>query len=288
MTNYPEMDLLDTERMSAAEVDALHARLLRRGVTGYPLPVFNLWTQHDPSVLKGYMLQVDAQMPSPEAACLCNLATLHHYAVLRFAAGVAWELETAERIGLTRPEVLEILALAYLTDGPSTQQAAHEGGAERLRNWPDPDDGTRPAFPDGWAPDPEAFRSGLEASSPPDMSDDEHRLLRDWYQKTTGEVPASVELLATHRPALLKAYRLRWERCIRVLPKQVMPFVMLHRGAMRGDATGLRDAALLGRAWGMTREQAAWALTVGLTFGGGLEPMGAVHEALADILAAWP
>jgi hypothetical protein len=38
----------------------------------------------------------------------------------------------------------------------------------------------------------------------------------------------------------------------------------------------------------MTREQAAWGVTVGLTFGGGLEPMHAAHQALADVFAAWP
>jgi hypothetical protein len=287
MTNYPEMDLLDAERMSPTEVDALHARLLRRGVTGYPLTVFALWTQHNPSLLKRYMLQVDAQMPSPQAACLCNIATLYHYTVLRFSAGVAWELDTAARAGFTKAEVLEIFALAYLTDGPATQHAVHEGAAERLRSWATPQ-GARPSLPPGWDPDPAAFRSGLEVSVPPVMSDEEHQLLRDWYQRTIGEVPPSVEFLAAHQPALLKAYRLRWEHCIRVLPKQVMPFVMLHRSAMRGDVSALREAALLGRAWGMTREEAVLGVTAGLTFGAGLDPMGAVNEALAEILDAWP
>jgi hypothetical protein len=287
MTNYPEMDLLDAERMSPTEVDALHARLLRRGVTGYPLPVFALWTEHNPSVLKRYMLQVDAQMPSPQAACLCNIATLYHYTMLRFAAGIAWELDTAARAGFTKAEVLEIFALAYLTDGPATQQAVHEGAADRLRNWSAPPD-TRPSLPPGWDPDRAAFQSGLEVSSPPVMSDEEPRLLRDWYQRTIGVVPGSVEFLLAHHPSLLKAYRLRWEHCVRVLPKQVMPFLMLHRSSLRGDVGALREAALLARAWGMTREEVVLGVTVGLTFGAGLDPMAAVNEALAKILDTWP
>jgi hypothetical protein len=138
MSNYPEIDLLDADTMSDAEIDGLHRRLLRRGITGYPLSVFALWTQHDPSVLKRYMLQVDAQMPTPEAAKLNNLATLHHYAVLRFAPGIAWELDVAARAGFTRREVLDVLALAYLNSGPSTQGPVHDAASARLREWRDP------------------------------------------------------------------------------------------------------------------------------------------------------
>jgi hypothetical protein len=288
MSNYPGIDLIGADTMSDAEIDGLHRRLLRRGITGYPLSVFALWTQHDPSVLKRYMLQVDAQMPTPEARLLCNLATLHHYAVLRFSPGIAWELDVAARAGFTRREVLDILALAYLNAGPSTQGPVHDAASDRLREWQDPPADAHATFPSGWGPDPEAFRSGLVVSSPPQMSDGELRGLHDWYERTTGEIPAAVRFLGTYRPELLKAYRLRWENCLQALPKQVMPFVMLHHGAMRGDVASVRDAALLGRAWGMTREQAAWGVTVGLTFGGGLEPMHVAHQALADVFAAWP
>ncbi len=288
MTHFPDMDLLDPDHMSAAQVDEVHRGLLARGITGYPLGVYALWTQHDPSVLKRYMLQVDAQMPTREAMLLCNVATLHHYAALRFGPGVAWELEAAARAGLTRREVLDVLSLAYLTDGPSTQGPAHQEADTLLRDWTDPTADARARFPAGWEHDPAAFASGIEVSSPPEMTDQEMRGLYDWYRRTTGEVPAGVELLATYRPALLKAYRLRWENCFRALPKQVMPFVMLHHNAMRRDVASLHDAALLGRAWGMTRDQVVSAVTVGLTFGDGLEPMNTVHAALADILATWP
>jgi hypothetical protein len=288
MSNYPEIDLLDAHTMSNAEIDGRHRRLLRRGITGYPLGVCALRTHHDPSVLKRYMLQVDAQMPTPEAVRLCNLATLHHYAVLRFAPGLAWELDVAARAGFTRREVLDVLVLAYLNSGPSTQGPEHDAASERLREWQDPPADTRATFPPGWDPDPGALSVGLVVSSPAKMSDGELRRLHDWYERTTGEIPAAVRLLGTYRPELLNAYRLRWENCLQALPKQVMPFVMLHPGAMRGDVASRRDAALLGRARGMTREQAAWGVSVGLTFGGGLEPMHAAHQALADVFAVWP
>jgi hypothetical protein len=281
------MDLLQPDRTSDAEAEGLLARFRDLGVDGYPLDVFGLWLERDPSVVKRYALSSIAQLPTRVEACLANLATLHHYAATRFAAGVGFELRTAAAAGFSRAEVLEVLALAWLTDGPNTQRAVVEGGAELLRSWPEGDH-ERPAFPAGWAPDPEAFRSGLEPSLPPDLSEREHGLLRDWHLRTTGEVPASVAFMAEHRPALLKTHRLRWENTIRVLPKQVMPFVMLHSSATRGDAAGVRDAALLARAWGMTAEQVVWATTVGLSFGRGLEPLAVVHDAITDLLADWP
>jgi hypothetical protein len=256
-------------------------------VTAYPAPVFAFWEEHDRSVLDAYRRQVAAQMPTPVQAGLCNLATLHHYAALRFAPGLGFELDVAARGGFTRAEVLEVLALAWLSAGPNTQDAVAEAGAERLRSWPEPAPGARAPLPAGWAPDPEALRSGIDPATPELTRADRARLW-DWYERTTGEVPPAVTLLADHRPALLKAHRLRWEACARALPKQAVPFVALHEAAQRGDGVSLRQAALLGRAWDMTREQVVIAVTVGISFGGGLDTLNAVSEAIAELLDAWP
>jgi hypothetical protein len=117
-----------------------------------------------------------------------------------------------------------------------------------------------------------------------EASQDDMDRLREWYQRTLGEVPRYVTFLAEHRPGLLKAYRDRYEHAIRdSLPKQMLPFLMLNYNVVRGFHEGIRENVLLGRAMGMTQEQLLDAICSGVLHAG-VNALGIVDEAAGDLL----
>src|SRR3546814_12457171 len=87
------------------------------------------------------------------------------------------------------------------------------------------------SVPKGWAPDIQAFRSGLDFSTV-DLTADEKAKLYDWYLRTIGEIPPYVRFMAEHRPRLLKTHRARIENMLYVLPKQMWPTHMLYYHVM--------------------------------------------------------
>ena len=78
--------------------------------------------------------------------------------------------------------------------------------------------------------------------------------LDDWYARTIGEVPQHVQFLRRNRPGLLKAHRNRYENAIsESLPKQMLPYLLLHYDIYRGFAAVSGENLLLARACGLTR-----------------------------------
>src|SRR3546814_9957502 len=77
-------------------------------------------------------------------------------------------------------------------------------------------------YPEGWAADIGAFRSGIDYSTV-DLTADEKAKLYDWYLRTIGEIPPYVRFMAEHRPRLLKTHRARIENMLYILPKQMWP-----------------------------------------------------------------
>jgi hypothetical protein len=65
-----------------------------------------------------------------------------------------------------------------------------------------------------------------------------------------------------------------------------MPYLMLRHNTLMGYPDGVREAALLGRAWGLTREwviDAVWWTAYYFT---GLEVL-SLLDGLADVLSGW-
>jgi hypothetical protein len=119
-----------------------------------------------------------------------------------------------------------------------------------------------------------------------EASADEVAQIQDWYLKTLGEIPRYVRFLALYRPRLLKAYRNRFEHAIRDgLPKQMMPYLLLHYNGLRGFRDGIREAVLLGRAMGMTRIALLDAIAWDMLYGG-VDTISIADEAAGDILSA--
>jgi hypothetical protein len=88
-------------------------------------------------------------------------------------------------------------------------------------------------------------------------------------------------------PQLLKVHRAMWEVAIKTLPKQIVPYLMLRDGTLNGDRDALREAALLGKAWGLTPDWIVRGVTQTVQYFTGLRGMYAAYDALDDILKSW-
>jgi hypothetical protein len=278
------MDGLDLSKPDVTTAEELAAfREAYRAANKGTLASYEFWAEFRPDVLKRhkartphYRIPEDGERhPVPGL-----LAAIHHYAVVAFGDGVAYECRLAQTRGALRSDILDTLSVAFIHAGHPGMFAV-AGSAEHLRSYVDPPAGER--FPAGWEFDPRAFESGMDFSTPEASEEDLDRL-RDWYLRTIGEVPRYVRFLAGARPGLLKAYRDRYEHAIRdSLPKQMMPFLMLQHHVVRGCRDGIRENVLLGRAFGMTRTQLLNAICSAVLFAGA-EALGVVGEAAGDVL----
>jgi hypothetical protein len=103
--------------------------------------------------------------------------------------------------------------------------------------------------------------------------------------RTSGEIPSWVTFLANHEPLTLKAYRQKWEGVFRgALPKQMMPYLSIRHCTVTGNRAGLREAVLLGKAWGMTDAYIVNTIVQGAYYFKGLDDLSFIDGALDDIL----
>ena len=94
-----------------------------------------------------------------------------------------------------------------------------------------------------------------------------------------------VQFLAKHDPVSLKAYRAHWEGTFQgALPKQMMPYLSIRHNTVIGNADGLREAVLLGKAWGMTKPYIVNTIVQSVHYYTGVERLNMVDEALDGVL----
>ena len=122
---------------------------------------------------------------------------------------------------------------------------------------------------------------------PRDLTEQDRTNLTAWYERTIGYVPNSVEFGMRYDPQVLKVHRAMWERAIKTLPKQIVPYLMLRDATLNGDRDALREAALLGKAWGLTPDWIVRAITQTVQYFAGLRGMYAAYNAVDDILKNW-
>ena len=91
-----------------------------------------------------------------------------------------------------------------------------------------------------------------------------------------------------HGCQFVKVNRAKWEVAIKTLPKQVVPYLMLRLNMMSGSVAGLREAALLSRAWGISRRHVVRGLTSSAMYFTSFEGLDTAYDAMADILDDWP
>jgi hypothetical protein len=272
--------LTNQDATSAEEIDTFRA--IYAESHGEALPAYDFWLEWSPDVLKRHRMQAYA---GGHGSGWFPLIYLHYYAVIGFEDGIAYELSNAIHGGVTRGQVLEALATAFIHSGPFGMRyvaAASKGLLETA-----PDEGFRPGlFPDGWEPDRDAFKSGLDFSTV-ELSAAERRSLLEWYERTLGEVPRYVRFLLDANPRLLKAHRGRFENAVgTALPKQMMPLLLLHLNVSRGFGDGVREAVQLARAFKVGRERTLWTIGWGM-LNGGTAAVSMVDRVAGDVLESF-
>jgi hypothetical protein len=115
----------------------------------------------------------------------------------------------------------------------------------------------------------------------------EHELIRGWYQRTSGGVPAHVDLLARVAPDTLKTQQARFETAVRgALPAQLVPLLIANLSAIRLWQAPLRRSLLLARSLGVRRGEAISTLLWASVYGGDIV-METAAEAVGDVLEEW-
>jgi alkylhydroperoxidase/carboxymuconolactone decarboxylase family protein YurZ len=239
--------------------------------------------EHDPAWFKRLRRHIFTFEELPLAAGV--LMYVHTYFALGLGKGALYEIVTMRNLGATKAEVLEALAFGAFHGGPRGLNAFAEIGDEYLREWrEEPGAETRVEWPAGWAPDVGRLRSGIDLSSD-ELLPGEEELIRLWYLRMHGEVPAHVDALARMRPASLKTLRARYETTVRgALPAQMLPLLALHLHAVQLEATPLRRAAELARALGVTPGQLLTALLWAAVYGGDAV-LETAFDAAGDVLS---
>jgi hypothetical protein len=212
-----------------------------------------------------------------------SLQHLPMYILYGWETGIYNEFRHLRFRGLSKAQLMELVMFAQLQAGMRGLQLVYNSVSRLLVDLPDTD---APApFPKGWAPDPDAFKAGLDLSTR-SFTDQERARVTDWYERLIGYVPNSVKFAMTYHPEFYKWHRARWEVIFQRLPKQTAPYVMLRQHMLTGNTEALREAVLLGKAWGITREWTVHGLVVS-AFYTGFEALNFVHHAVGDVLENW-
>jgi hypothetical protein len=261
-----------------------------RRISGQQLGVqqdgLDFWLDAAPDVLKRYRLWADKLRvreadESPEKWNASGPLTMYVYSTTGFETGLRYSLHGLSRT-MSRAQIIEQISLVFRYAGPRGMYTIARAAQDHT--WPEPSHPVQ--WPSGWGPDPDAFRSGADFSSPEATGDDTQKIIA-WYLRWLGEVPRHVSMLAQHRPDLLKAYRNRYENTLRLLPKQAEPWALLQISIFRGYADGVREGMLLARGFGISRNQVLEALSRA-AFHAGHQALGLVDEVAGDILDHWP
>jgi hypothetical protein len=274
------LNLSDVSAVTSQERDQFTA--FYQSVLGHAHRGLDYLLQEDPATLKRYRHYSDVATPNnyESERKVFVFGFLPFYAVSGYDVGVRYLIHTRQRMGLSKAQILEGIAISFLVMGPAGMETVARAldGYE----WLTPESPAQ--FPDGWQSDPAAFESGLDFSSP-HLSPAELASLLAWYERTPGEIPPHVKFLAAQRPDLLKAYRQRFENCARELPKQIVPTTLLHYDVIRGSASGIRDNVLLARAFGVTKQIVL--NTIGSASLNGVAGIDLVYSSAGDIFAEW-
>jgi len=286
------LDLGNLEQTTQTEIDAyLTSRWTGRGPL-YDQYAMSLMLDYAPDFAKLHWwgAEVFRSLPSdpdtydPSFGTPNSIQQLHSYMVLGWETGIRNQFRVLHRLGFTRAQIMEVVMFGRLVAGMRGLGHVYHAIGDVL---PDYQDGHgHPRFPAGWTADPVAFRSGLDLSTRV-LTDQDRTNLVDWYERSIGYVPKSVQFGMRWDPQLLKVHRAMWERAIKTLPKQVAPYLMLRDATLNGDRDALREAALLGKSWGLTRDWVIRGITQTVQYFTGLRGMNAAYDAVDDILSNW-
>ena len=198
-----------------------------------------------------------------------------------YRVGVRYVVKGLQSSGMNREQCLDAFAVCALYCGPRGLETIARAMDDYA--WIEPANPIR--FPAHWTHDPAALTTGVDFSKP-ELTAEEEASVRDWYQRTLGEVPRYVDFLAAHQPEMLKVHRGRFETCLKVLPNQVLPTTLIQFHATRANLPGIRENVLLARGLGMSKREALQAVMGGIEYAG-IDAVSVVDEAARDVFDSW-
>jgi hypothetical protein len=276
---------LDLSNLAETTQDEVNANLTRvwswRGPL-YELYANSLMLDYAPEFAKLHRWGSDLfGRPAQVNVITLSMQNIHSYMMLGWETGILNEFHTLRRNGLPLHQVMELVMFSQLYAGMRGLGHVYRAVGDLLPVFDDPP--VQPVFPDGWSADPVAFKAGLDLSTR-ELTDQDRTRLIDWYERTIGYVPTSIQFGLRRNPRFVKVNRAKWEVAIRTLPKQVAPYLMLRHHTITGSRDGLREAALLGRAWGITPEWIVHGITGSAMYFTGFEGLYTAYEAVDDLL----
>jgi hypothetical protein len=276
---------LDLSNLNETTQDEINANLIRvwswRGPL-YELYANSLMLDYAPDFAKLHRWGSDLfGRPNPANIVTLSIQNIHSYMMTGWETGILNEFVTLRRNGLTRAELMELVMFSQIYAGMRGLGHVYRAVGDMLAVFGEPP--TRPTFPEGWAADPAAFKSGLDMSTRA-LTDQDRKNLTAWYERTIGYLPNSVVFGLKHHPEFVKVNRAKWEVAIKTLPKQVAPYMLLRHHTITGDRDGLRETALLAKTWGITPEWIIKGITATAMYFTGFEGLYAAHDAVDDLL----
>jgi hypothetical protein len=290
-TTNAGLDLSNLESTSQEEIDAhLRFNWRNRGPL-YEQSASSLMADYAPEFLKlhwrgAMVFHVHPSGAGPDFtfAIPNSVQQLHSYMMLGWETGILNQFRVLKRYDFTRAQIMEVVMYSRLAAGMRGLGHAYRAIGDVLPDYGDGSGNVR--WPEGWAADPEAFRSGLDLATD-DLTDADRAGLTAWYEQTIGYVPKSIQFGMKWDPRLLKIHRAMWEVAIKTLPKQIVPYLMLRDGTLENNVEALREAALLGKAWGLTPDWIIRGIGQTMHYFTGLRGYYTAYEAVEDILENW-
>ena len=253
---------------------------------------------HNPAGFKRYRQYLTkigvaaGRMPGVSAAAFerfKGVLMIHLYAAIGNGPGCLYEIIGYRMHGLTKRQIQETLAFAFLNGGAFHTNDIAEAVSVYLDAWQEDDDpdAEQPPFPEGWKTDPGVFRSGIDVSRD-GMSSSDVAALKAWYERMGGGVPPHVELWSELHPEAFKPQRARFEASLgETLPAQLYPLMQLLHAAYMGWPGVARRAMLWAQTLGVKREYAVTALELAFMYGGESRMEAVLTEEAARILLRW-
>jgi hypothetical protein len=285
--NSEGLDLTRIGDMTPEEIDANLASLWNISGRGplYELSATSLMLDYAPAFAKLHRWGSDLfGRPDPANITILACQNLHSYMMTGWETGIHNSFKTLTRNDMSVAQVMELVMFNQLYAGMRGLGHVFRAVGETLPVYRSSANGSAP-FPPGWGVDPEAFRCGLDFTTR-EMTGADLANLTGWYEKTIGYVPNSIRFGLKYHPEFVKVNRGKWEVAIRTLPKQLAPYIMLRHHTITGCAEGLKEATLLGLAWGITPELISRAITATAMFYTGFEGMYAPMKVVDPILEA--
>jgi hypothetical protein len=282
------LNLSNIDETAQSELDEhVFTRWSSRGPL-YNLYATSLMADYAPDFLKLHWWGAETTSILPSGGIDSEVNTLpnsvqqvHSYMMLGWETGIRNQFRILIRKGFTKSQFMEVVMFGRLAAGMRGLGHVYHAIGDMLPDTVDGDGKTE--WPAGWEPDAAAFKSGLDLTTRTLTAQDRANLTA-WYEKTIGYLPKSVLFGMKYDSPFLKVHRAMWEHAIKTLPKQNAPYLMLRHAVISNDRDAIREAALLGRSWGLSNDWIIRGITHTAGFFTDLRGLYAAYDAVDDIL----